>query len=93
MRPKQAKSSITLFIPEEPVGLVGTARRPALHIEDSREYPSASPLRHELGKLTDTTDQGVAATREAVRGCQPFKVLCAGDQARVKNVLLHVKVP
>ncbi len=43
--------------------------------------------RHELEKVTDATDQGFAAAREAVRGCQTFRNLCPGDQRRIENVL------
>jgi hypothetical protein len=52
-----------------------------------------NPMRHELEKVTDATDQGFAAAREAVRSCQTFHNLCAGDQRRIENVLFEVYPP
>ena len=41
----------------------------------------------ELETLTDITDQAFTTAREAVRGCQTFRNLCAGDQRRIEAVV------
>ena len=52
-----------------------------------RQRPTEDPKRAEIEKVTTSIERAFIDSREAVRGCQTFKALCAGDQRRIENVL------
>jgi hypothetical protein len=52
-----------------------------------------NPLRDHLERVTDATERAFTAAREAGRGCETFRGLCAGDQRRIENVLFEVYPP